>query len=175
MAVPVDTRRMVLLVNAYSTLFAPCEDRDQKWSTRLQRSTLPKAHFIINPMIKTSNSTESVQSLVEISVPIKRGRGRPPKNSPRMDTLSFSVDDFGVEIDGSAYVTRYSNDDSMDVEVRMDEQDIKWLTALNNERRLKGQEVLTEESFEAVIDSFEKQWFDMVTFSTHLSMLRPRP
>src|ERR1700738_5165007 len=46
-----------------STLFAPCEDKDLKWSTRLQRSTLPKAHFTINPMIKTSPSADSVKSL----------------------------------------------------------------------------------------------------------------
>lgn len=147
----------------HPTLFAPCEDKDLKWSTRLQRSsTLPKAHFTINPMIKTSNSADSVQSLLEISVPIKRGRGRPPKNAPRTDTMSFDIDGFGVEIDGSAYISRYNNDDSMDVEYDMDEQDIKWLTALNNERRLNGQTTLIEESFELVMDSLEKSWFDLV-------------
>ena len=147
----------------HPTLFAPCEDKDLKWSTRLQRSsTLPKAHFTINPMIKTSNSADSVQSLLEISVPIKRGRGRPPKNAPRTDTMSFDIDGFGVEIDGSAYISRHNNYDSMDVEYDMDEQDIKWLTALNNERRLNGQTILIEESFELVMDSLEKSWFDLV-------------
>ena len=66
-----------------------------------------------------------------------------------------------MEIEGDAYITRYNKDDSMDVEYDMDEQDIKWLTALNNERRLDGLSTLREESFELVMDTFEKRWFDL--------------
>ncbi|KDN52878.1 hypothetical protein K437DRAFT_243037 [Tilletiaria anomala UBC 951] len=48
------------------------------------------------------------------------------------------------------------------VEYDMDEQDQAWLDALNAERARNGDDRVSYETFEIIIDRFEKEWFDLM-------------
>ncbi|PWN39676.1 hypothetical protein IE81DRAFT_294537, partial [Ceraceosorus guamensis] len=48
------------------------------------------------------------------------------------------------------------------VEYDMDEQDKEWLDALNQDRRKDQLDQISYESFEIIIDRFEKEWFDLI-------------
>ncbi|KAI9095222.1 hypothetical protein DFS34DRAFT_627114 [Phlyctochytrium arcticum] len=47
------------------------------------------------------------------------------------------------------------------VEYDMDEQDMEWLTAMNEDRRQESLGMLGEDYFERVMDILEKEWFDL--------------
>lgn len=132
------------------------------WKARLEsaRASIPHAVFTLNALHshETSNG-------VQVQVPIKRGRGRPPKYASRNDTVTIDVAGFGVQKKETAYF-RYQAEGAAEldrtVEYDMDEQDIKWLTALNNARQMDGLEPVSEDVFETIMDRLEKEWFDLV-------------
>ncbi|EAU90763.2 bromodomain and PHD finger-containing protein 3 [Coprinopsis cinerea okayama7 len=47
------------------------------------------------------------------------------------------------------------------VEYDMDEQDLEWLEAINNERKKEQMDKISYETFEIIMDRLEKEWFDL--------------
>ncbi len=145
----------------------------------------------LNTVHKTSHPMKTIRtdSGGVMVIPIKRGRGRPPKNAPSIQATEIANTiyknnhvadqwDFTIErpihylhqnpqcdnheFDLFKTDTSYCSDDPMlTVDYDMDEQDFVWLKQWNDERRTTGLVRIAEDDFEYCMDRLEKYWFNL--------------
>lgn len=171
----------------WSKLYPACFDLDQPikilqndskackrilpdpWADRLANLNVPRATFY--PILhrqkhkddEENSSSESEEDMVVVDLPVKRKRGRPPKNASLMQSIQIKGFKMppGHLLSPNCYLQNNPVIEPVDP-YEMDEQDENWLKALNNTLLLEEMESVPEETFENVMTFYEKSWYSLV-------------
>ena len=141
---------------------------EARWKARLGRIQLPPATKTVR-----NNSCLHVDDddgRLFLEVPVKRGRGRPPRDALKTKQMAFEVavaaqqdvSEKGISFCCAATAGEVNLEDVLDYEA--DEQDVRWLLALNNERAMSEAEEIKLQTLELIIDKLEKKYHLLVAW-----------